>query len=833
MEWLQKINTMPNHGGGGHHGVVGDLENIQCRLNSQYGLSGPVPLFQVPSSQFVCPYQAHCFALCMCCDFFACDCRMQCPEGCTCFHDSTWSANVIQCSRRGHTDIPPLIPMDATSILLDGNNFTGLLESQAFIGRKRVISLFLNASQIESVSSQTFNGLTELEVLHLEDNLIQTLHGHEFSNLTSLRELYLERNKLATINDMAFSALASLELLHLHDNLLNVYPVWQLGTSSLLPSLTALTISGNPWTCQCQFVHPFHQFAKEQPQLLADWVHVKCVADTNGGLIPMTSFSEGGQSSNATCSDALAVTYHTSSSGGGGSLTPGVGVGGAVVAGLPVNVLPIAVAIIAVAIVMAVASVLLFVFRTPLRVWLHSKYGIRVMNSNSGGGHFRGRGSGHHGTADKLYDAFVSYSVKDEDFVQQVLVPQLEHTDPAYKLCLQHRDLPTSSSISDSFPGVSQLCAKHLLVVSRAYLESEWTQIKYALQDHKKWHPILICLEELSVLDLAAAPEFNLFMKAGPVLKWSDAGFWNKLRFYLPDARLRQQIYQRNLKAGLRGLDSTQSSSASSASDHPKNQHLHHHGMEATPMTSGCEAGWQYDGLLRGHTSSNGGSSSTSTRSTTMNGGKVGSGGCSSSGGLVTSEARLMSNPLEPFGRGEDLYQSVVNEHIYHTLEPPTTPPADAGDLTQRACAAPAFATPPTFLEAAAASSTVVDGTIYDSLCKLDVMLPNGQLVPATLVRNANGKVIPLVEVNSQTLPHQQPLRPTPTHHPLHPGESNGGLGGGGPRSPISTAQPQQHPRSFNKNRILMSSTANSSSAASASVSSPRSSSSSSNRHFV
>ena len=446
MEWLQKINTMPNHG---HHGIVGDLDHVQCRLNSQYGLSGPVPISRVQASQFVCPYQAHCFALCMCCDFFACDCRMQCPEGCSCFHDSTWSANVIQCSQRSHSDIPPLIPMDATSILLDGNNFTGVLESQAFIGRKRVLSLFLNASQIEAVSSQTFNGLTELEVLHLEDNLIHALQGHEFSNLTSLKELYLERNKLVAIDDMTFSALASLELLHLHDNLLNVYPVWRLGTL-LMPSLTALTISGNPWTCQCKFVHKFHKFAKDRPQLLADLVHVKCVADTNGGLVSL---------SNGTCSDALAVTYHTSSS------NPMTGVTGLV------NVLPIAAAIIAVCIVMAVASVLLFVFRTPLRVWLHSKYGIRVMNAGLGR------------NEDKLYDAFVSYSVKDDDFVQQVLVPQLEQEDlPAYKLCIQHRDLPTSSSIGDSFPGISQLCAKHLLIVSRSYLETEWTQIKYALQ---------------------------------------------------------------------------------------------------------------------------------------------------------------------------------------------------------------------------------------------------------------------------------------------------------------------------------------------------------------
>ena len=688
------------------HAQVSDLEEVQCRLNSQYGLSKPVNIMQVHRSQFVCPYQAHCFALCMCCDFFACDCRMQCPEGCSCFHDSTWSANVIQCSRRGHSEIPPLIPMDATSILLDGNNFTGLLESQAFIGRKRVRSLHLNASQIESISSQTFNGLTELEVLHLEDNLIHSLQGHEFSNLTSLRELFLERNRLVSIDENTFASLASLELLHIHDNLLNTYPIWTV--APLLPSLTALTISGNPWTCQCKFVHKFHQFSQRQPHLVADLVHVKCVADTNGGLISLDS-------NNGTCSDAMAVTYHNSE-----------------VHQDLISVLPIAAAIIAVCIVLAVSSILLFVFRTPLRVWLHSKYGIRVMKTRN---------------EDKLYDAFVSYSVKDEDFVQQVLVPQMEQEEPSYKLCLQHRDLPTSSSISDSFPGVSQLCAKHLLVVSRAYLETEWTQIKYALQDHKKLQPILILLEELSSLDLAAAPEFNLLMKAGPVLKWTDTGFWNKLRFYLPDStrcQPRHHAYMRNL-----------------------NYHGETH-VSPKPVRANKNAysdtQWQYDGLLHGGGGSNG-SSSTSTRSTTL--AKPALAGGPSAMSTEATGGRF--NPLQQHPT-EDAYQSVVNEHIYHTLEPPV-----AAEMANTGGAA------------------MVDGTVYDSLCKLDVMLPNGQMVPATLVRNASGRVIPLVEVNSQTLPHQQ------------------------------SPQAASTPMSFStKNRILMSSNASSMS--------PRSNN---NRHFV
>lgn len=43
--------------------------------------------FQAKSTDFLCPYTAHCFALCHCCDFDACDCEMTCPDNCTCYHD--------------------------------------------------------------------------------------------------------------------------------------------------------------------------------------------------------------------------------------------------------------------------------------------------------------------------------------------------------------------------------------------------------------------------------------------------------------------------------------------------------------------------------------------------------------------------------------------------------------------------------------------------------------------------------------------------------------------------------------------------------------------------
>ena len=51
----------------------------------------------------------------------------------------------------------------------------------------------------------------------------------------------------------------------------------------------------------------------------------------------------------------------------------------------------------------------------------------------------------------------------------------------------------------------------------------------------KKLRPIIVMLEELSSLDLASAPELVPLLRSATVLRWDEAGFWNKMRFYLPD----------------------------------------------------------------------------------------------------------------------------------------------------------------------------------------------------------------------------------------------------------------------------------------------------------
>ena len=792
MEWLQKINQMAHHR---QHPRVLDLDNVYCKLNNRdpksktknsfhrqhylphhnnhknshqtgneiIDFDQTVPIMQVKKQEFLCEYQAHCFALCMCCDFFACDCRMQCPDGCSCFHDSTWSANVIRCSLREHEVIPSLIPMDATSIHLDGNNFTGTLISQAFIGRKRVQSLYLNASQIEGVNNQTFNGLSELEVLHLEDNFIRRIEGYEFGNLTALRELHLQRNRIDFIEENAFSTLISLQVIQLHDNhLVSLQGISQL---SSLPYLSSISLSGNPWICQCDFVRDFNEFAKaRQDNVIFDEERVTCLLDNR--LSQRISLGE-----NITCSEASAIMTYPDQEGNEELIT-------------------VVVSVMAVVVIVTVAIVILFVFRTPLRVWLHSKYGIRLGSScgicraryccghwcciNSG----RKKGGLGEGEHDRLYDAFVGYSAKEEDFVQQVIVPQLEIEEPSLKLCLQHRDLPNTSSIADTFPGVSQLCAKHVLIVSRSYLETEWIQIKFALQElHKKikFRPIIVLLEELSTLDLAAAPEFNLLLKTAIVLNyWEESSFWNKLRYYLPDSsklrhRRYKKTYRRNVALGGQtmpnpctstigmngpGIASTSPKSLLSSGSGSSNNTV-----AATPLT------YNRSGISRNRINQMGGTpshnwnpitspydnlpsnnSSTSTRSTTA------AGTVHHQTGLPNSEnVKLVANPLNEFlhhnamghttttsdqwsddsasySWHDHTYQSVPQQqqqpvpggggHIYHTLDP---------DTHQRC----------------------LEG--IDAVGSLDVMLPNGQLVPATLVRNNTGRIVPIVQVNSSS----------------------------------------------------------------------------------
>ena len=76
---------------------VADLESIYCQLLYSRDQTF-VPLVETNTDEFLCTYKTHCFALCHCCEYDACDCEMTCPDNCTCYHDNSWSKNIAECS---------------------------------------------------------------------------------------------------------------------------------------------------------------------------------------------------------------------------------------------------------------------------------------------------------------------------------------------------------------------------------------------------------------------------------------------------------------------------------------------------------------------------------------------------------------------------------------------------------------------------------------------------------------------------------------------------------------------------------------------------------------
>ena len=341
---------------------IADWDDLTCSLNNRKVIMEDgdnstdlvVPLSSVSPSEFLCSYSTHCFALCMCCDFFACDCRMKCPEGCECFHDQTWSSNIIQCAERGHPEVPDFIPMDATHIYLDGNSI-GDLAADSFVGRKHLTELYLNSSRVETLSNKTFNGLTELEVLNLNRNLISELRGGEFGELVSLKELYLGNNRISSVAEETFSELKSIELIDLSGNKLVTLGVWQhLGNGGR--PLRALLLSGNPWSCDCQFLKGIRKLISTKGLgLVRDASRVSCpINGTTSG-----ECSSGGGPGD----DVMAVSFMTSSDDVSASEDSSDG------GGFTASLIP-AVAIVCSSLIIVVSLIILAVaFRKPVSLW--------------------------------------------------------------------------------------------------------------------------------------------------------------------------------------------------------------------------------------------------------------------------------------------------------------------------------------------------------------------------------------------------------------------------------------------------------------------------------
>jgi hypothetical protein len=70
------------------------------------------------------------------------------------------------------------------------------------------------------------------------------------------------------------------------------------------------------------------------------------------------------------------------------------------------------------------------------------------------------------------YDAFISYSHKDADWVQSELLPRLENH--GFKVCIDFRDFPGGGAAISSMENAVISSKRVILVMTPSYIESEW-----------------------------------------------------------------------------------------------------------------------------------------------------------------------------------------------------------------------------------------------------------------------------------------------------------------------------------------------------------------------
>ena len=483
---------------------------------------------------------------------------MTCPNECTCYHDQSWSANVVDCSSGSHSALPERIPMDVTELYLDGNQLSSL-SSHKFIGRKNLRHLFLNNSRIEVIGNRTFNGLKGLRTLHLQDNAIRTLVGFELGDLESLRELYLHNNLITSLGNATFRSLRHLEILRLDGNRLVEFPVWNLIPAS--PYLVQLTLSANQWSCDCAFLTRFRNALQVAGSKVSDAAQLLCVSNeirASGSatmrivrpepLVPNNNNPNSNNSNNNNSNNnnnsknelSLAVRGEKGREGGGEEeeeeeeedcIRPTPSATTIVQQRVIHDYLPLLVTTLVAFVCITCLVLVAFVYRDAIRIWCHARYGLRLV-----------RPSGVTEALDnaKLFDAFVSYSAKDDAFVQQMLATNLEYGSPSYKLCLQHRDCPSggSSYLSESIARAVESSRRTIMVISHNFIKAEWCRFEYKSALHQLLKNRRKCLVVILIGDIRRKdldPDLKLYLKTSTYLQWGQVGFWDRLRYALPD----------------------------------------------------------------------------------------------------------------------------------------------------------------------------------------------------------------------------------------------------------------------------------------------------------
>ncbi|XP_041351781.1 toll-like receptor Tollo [Gigantopelta aegis] len=488
---------------------------------------------EVPMSHFVCEYMfgRHCPFGCKCCLKPNCTCDYTCPVQCSCYQGGTlWTNDVydrIHCDNRLLTEVPENIPLSATHLYLNDNEMLSLTSGR-FSGLSEVRHLYLNNSGVTHIGHGVFSGMDKLEGLFLNHNMIFELLNGSFNGLRKLKELHLENNRISYIEENTFSMLINLKFLSLENNLLTTLSAGVFSSPGIAPTIMLL---GNPWSCECQSMVTLKEFMKQHGSLVERASDLRCYwlsTDTSNESGHLQNYTED-YDLHINQAGSIPVLQYEYDSICSNTATVNVSVQHVVFLNDGKYVAALVILIIIIVVSLA-TSALAYWKRKELQAWIFVRFGLRIVNKNK-----------NINEAGRKYDAFVSYSSKDEHVVVHELAPKLEGGENPYRLCLHYRDFPVGDCIADTIINSIEASKRTLMLISENFLTSEWCRYEFQTAHHhilkENTHRLIMVL--LEDLDLEKVdPDLRVHLKIGNFLKYNDPWFWEKLYFALPDRQV-------------------------------------------------------------------------------------------------------------------------------------------------------------------------------------------------------------------------------------------------------------------------------------------------------
>ncbi|CAJ1080890.1 toll-like receptor 13 [Xyrichtys novacula] len=144
------------------------------------------------------------------------------------------------------------------------------------------------------------------------------------------------------------------------------------------------------------------------------------------------------------------------------------------------------------------------------------------------------------------YDAFISYSCKDEAWVVGQLVPNLETPARGLRLCLHHRDFRPGAAVVENIEAAIFNSRHTICVVTPNFLQSDWCSMEFQLASLRLLCDgsdvlLLVFLEEMPEHCLSPYTRLRKLVRKKTYLLWPEEPkerdvFWVRLMDALKDS---------------------------------------------------------------------------------------------------------------------------------------------------------------------------------------------------------------------------------------------------------------------------------------------------------